>query len=41
VSIGAGGLGGGAHTPTEWYHPENRDLALRRIILTLAHLIRE
>ncbi len=40
VSIGAGGQGGGAHTPGEWYHPENRDLALRRILLTLAHLIR-
>ncbi len=41
VSIGAGGLGGGAHTPTEWYHPEQRDLALRRVLLTLAHLLRE
>jgi len=40
VSIGAGGQGGGAHTPTEWYHPENRDLALRRVLLTLAHLLR-
>jgi tripeptide aminopeptidase len=40
VSIGAGGQGGGAHTPSEWYHPENRDLALRRILLTLAHLLR-
>lgn len=40
VSIGAGGQGGGAHTPTEWYHPENRDLALRRVLLTLALLIR-
>jgi len=39
VSIGAGGQGGGAHTPGEWFHPENRDLALRRVLLTLAHLL--
>jgi len=38
VSIGAGGHGGGAHTPGEWYHPEGRELALRRILLTLCHL---
>jgi tripeptide aminopeptidase len=40
VSIGAGGSGGGAHTATEWYHPEGRDLGLRRILLILCHLLR-
>jgi tripeptide aminopeptidase len=40
VSIGAGGQGGGAHTPAEWYYPEGRDLGLRRILLLLCHLLR-
>lgn len=40
VSIGAGGQGGGAHTSTEWYYPEGRDLGLRRILLLLCHLLR-
>ncbi len=40
VSIGAGGQGGGAHTPLEWYHPGGRDLGLKRIILTLSLLMR-
>jgi tripeptide aminopeptidase len=39
VSIGAGGQGGGAHTSGEWFHPEGRDLGLKRILLTLAMLI--
>ncbi len=39
VSIGAGGQGGGAHTPAEWYLPEGRDLALRRILLTVSLLL--
>src|SRR5262249_44824042 len=26
ISIGAGGQGGGAHTPQEWFHPEGREL---------------
>jgi tripeptide aminopeptidase len=38
ISIGAGGAGGGAHTPQEWYQPEGRDLGLRRILLTLIAL---
>ncbi|MCX6623138.1 MAG: M20/M25/M40 family metallo-hydrolase [Acidobacteria bacterium] len=41
VSIGAGGQGGGAHTPAEWYHPEGRELALKRTLLTLALLMRD
>ncbi len=33
VSIGAGGQGGGAHTPAEWFHPDGREFALKRILL--------
>ncbi len=39
VSIGAGGQGGGAHTPAEWYLPEGRDHALRRILLAVCLLL--
>jgi len=39
LSIGAGGQGGGAHTPGEWYSPEGRELGLRRIVLLIALLI--
>jgi acetylornithine deacetylase/succinyl-diaminopimelate desuccinylase-like protein len=39
ISIGAGGQGGGAHTPNEWFRPEGRDLGLRRILLTLLLLL--
>ena len=35
IAIGAGGAGGGAHTTEEWYRPEGRDLALKRIFLAL------
>ena len=41
VSIGAGGQGRGAHTPSEWYHPGGRDLGLKRIMLTLFLLMRD
>jgi tripeptide aminopeptidase len=41
VSIGAGGQGRGAHTPSEWYHPGGRDLGLKRIFLTLVLLMRD
>jgi acetylornithine deacetylase/succinyl-diaminopimelate desuccinylase-like protein len=41
VSIGAGGQGGGAHTPFEWYHPEGRETGLRRILLLLTLLMRD
>ncbi|MBI1786301.1 MAG: M20/M25/M40 family metallo-hydrolase [Acidobacteria bacterium] len=41
VSIGAGGHGGGAHTAQEWFLPDGRDLALKRILLTLAALLRD
>ncbi|MBL8221215.1 MAG: M20/M25/M40 family metallo-hydrolase [Bryobacterales bacterium] len=39
VSIGAGGQGGGAHTPEEWYDPDGRELGLQRILLTLCLLL--
>ncbi len=39
VSIGAGGHGGGAHTPAEWYSPAGRDLGLKRILLAAAMLL--
>ena len=41
ISIGAGGRGGGAHTTSEWFHPEGRDLGLKRILLTLLLLMRD
>ncbi len=41
ISIGAGGNGGGAHTAEEWFHPEGRDLGLKRILLVLILLLRE
>ena len=39
VSIGAGGQGGGAHTAAEWFHPDGRELGMRRILLTLCGLL--
>jgi acetylornithine deacetylase/succinyl-diaminopimelate desuccinylase-like protein len=41
LSIGAGGQGGGAHTTSEWYNPDGRDLGLKRILLTAAMMLRE
>jgi acetylornithine deacetylase/succinyl-diaminopimelate desuccinylase-like protein len=41
LSIGAGGQGGGAHTPSEWFHPEGRELGLRRILITLCLAMRD
>ena len=38
VTIGAGGDGGGAHTLREWFDYTNRDLGLKRILLTLLAL---
>lgn len=34
LAIGGGGMGGGAHTLSEWFDPAGRDLALKRILLT-------
>ena len=37
LSMGAGGLGGGAHTLAEWYSAQEREVGLRRVLLlTLA-----
>ena len=39
VSIGAGGQGGGAHTASEWFQPEKRELGLQRVLLALCMLL--
>jgi acetylornithine deacetylase/succinyl-diaminopimelate desuccinylase-like protein len=39
LSIGAGGLGGGAHTAAEWFSPDGRETGLRRILLALCLLL--
>jgi acetylornithine deacetylase/succinyl-diaminopimelate desuccinylase-like protein len=39
AAIGAGGRGGDAHTPTEWFHPEGREFGLRRVMLALGMLM--
>lgn len=39
ISIGAGGQGGGAHTAAEWFHPDGREVGLRRILLIAAMLV--
>jgi len=36
LSIGAGGQGGGAHTASEWYHSDGREVGIWRILLLLA-----
>ncbi len=41
LSIGAGGEGGGAHTPAEWYSPEGRESGLRRILFMLGLMLAE
>jgi tripeptide aminopeptidase len=41
ISIGAGGQGGGAHTPSEWFHPDGREVGLKRILLTLFSLLEQ
>ncbi|HYH00548.1 MAG TPA: M20/M25/M40 family metallo-hydrolase [Terriglobales bacterium] len=38
VTLGGGGTGGGAHTLHEWYDPTDRDLGLRRILLSVLAL---
>ena len=38
ISIGAGGCGGGAHTLQEWYDPAERDVGLKRVLLTVLAL---
>jgi tripeptide aminopeptidase len=41
VSIGAGGIGGGAHTINEWFDSTGRELGLKRILLALLALANE
>ncbi len=41
ASIGVGGQGGGAHSPSEWYHGEGRETGLQRILLALCLLAPE
>jgi acetylornithine deacetylase/succinyl-diaminopimelate desuccinylase-like protein len=41
IAIGAGGQGGGAHTPSEWFHPDGREVGLKRVLLTLFCLLLE
>ncbi len=38
VTLGGGGTGGGAHTVHEWYDPANRELGLKRILLSILML---
>jgi acetylornithine deacetylase/succinyl-diaminopimelate desuccinylase-like protein len=38
VSLGAGGIGGGAHTVNEWFDTTGRDVGLKRIFLALMAL---
>lgn len=38
LSMGAGGTGGGIHTPQEWYDAKERVLGLRRILLLMLAL---
>ena len=35
ISIGAGGMGGGAHSLQEWYDATGREIGLKRALLTL------
>ncbi len=39
AAIGAGGRGGDAHAPSEWFHPDGRELGLQRILLALLSLV--
>jgi acetylornithine deacetylase/succinyl-diaminopimelate desuccinylase-like protein len=40
LSMGAGGTGGGIHTPKEWYDAKDRELGLRRVLLLMLALAR-
>ena len=35
IALGAGGQSAGAHSVGEWYDPQDRDIGLRRVLLTL------
>lgn len=38
LSMGAGGTGGGIHTPQEWYDAKGREMGLRRVLLLMLAL---
>lgn len=40
IAVGAGGAGGGMHSPSEWFNPDGRDLGLKRILLLLTWALR-
>jgi len=35
IAVGGGGHGGGSHSLTEWYDPTDRDVGVKRVLLTL------
>ena len=35
ISIGGGGMAGGAHTLGEWFDPSGREMGLKRVLLTV------
>ncbi|MGH9587289.1 MAG: peptidase dimerization domain-containing protein, partial [Acidobacteriaceae bacterium] len=41
LSLGAGGTGGGIHTPQEWYDAKDRESGLRRVLLLILALASE
>jgi tripeptide aminopeptidase len=41
IALGSGGTGGGIHTLQEWYDPTGREIALRRILLTLLDTLQQ
>ena len=36
IALGAGGMGGGTHTPEEWFDPTGRDVGLQRLLALVA-----
>jgi di/tripeptidase len=36
IAIGAGGTGGGTHTPEEWFDPTGRETGLQRLLALVA-----
>jgi tripeptide aminopeptidase len=39
IAVGAGGRAGDAHTPTEWYEPEDGERGVTRLLLLLREII--
>jgi tripeptide aminopeptidase len=38
ITLGSGGSGGGAHTLQEWFDPDGREIALKRVLLVVLAL---